>query len=162
MFGVTNPADKKRVRIGMSEDQLQKNCVKWFRMQYQRFVFLLFHIPNGGKRDKIEAAIFKGMGVVAGVADLFLSIPNDTYHGCYFELKVGNNEQTQNQIMFMKWVTSMKYQYIVIRTIDEFIEAVDTYMSATPWYKPTWKAQKDQAKKSDLDSPNQGFYDQGL
>lgn len=29
-----------------------------------------FHPPNGGKRSKIEAAIMKGLGVVAGVPDV--------------------------------------------------------------------------------------------
>lgn len=31
-----------------------------------------FHVPNGGKRNKIEGAIFKGLGVKAGVSDLIL------------------------------------------------------------------------------------------
>jgi hypothetical protein len=29
-----------------------------------------FHVPNGGARSKIEAAILKGLGVVAGVPDV--------------------------------------------------------------------------------------------
>ncbi len=32
----------------------------------------VIHIPNGGYRRKIEAALLKGMGVKAGVADLLL------------------------------------------------------------------------------------------
>ena len=35
----------------------------------------IFHVPNGGLRTKSEAAKLKAMGVVAGVADLFLPVP---------------------------------------------------------------------------------------
>jgi hypothetical protein len=31
-----------------------------------------FHVPNGGWRSPVEAAILKGLGVVAGVPDLML------------------------------------------------------------------------------------------
>ena len=35
---------------------------------------LLYHIPNGGKRDKLEAARLKLEGVKAGVPDLCLPV----------------------------------------------------------------------------------------
>ena len=31
-----------------------------------------FHCPNGGKRSKIEASIFKGLGVKAGIPDVLI------------------------------------------------------------------------------------------
>ena len=31
-----------------------------------------FHAPNGGGRSKVEAAIFKGLGVKPGVPDLII------------------------------------------------------------------------------------------
>lgn len=34
--------------------------------------FVFFHVPNGGKRGKVEAAIMKAMGVRAGVPDLVI------------------------------------------------------------------------------------------
>lgn len=52
------------------EDTEQIYFVQWFRRQYPKV--LIFHIPNGGKRGKTEAARFKAMGVVAGVPDLFV------------------------------------------------------------------------------------------
>lgn len=39
----------------------------------------IFHIPNGGKRQKSEAARLKVMGVVAGVADLMVPIVKVEY-----------------------------------------------------------------------------------
>ncbi len=47
----------------------------------------LFHIPNGGRRGKAEAARFKAQGVKAGVPDLCLPVPRGPYHALYIELK---------------------------------------------------------------------------
>ncbi len=47
----------------------------------------LYHIPNGGRRGKAEAARFKAEGVKAGVPDLCLPVPRGQYHALYIELK---------------------------------------------------------------------------
>lgn len=46
------------------EDKLQKACVKWFDYAYPKYRLTLHHSPNGGKRNSIEAAKFKQMGVL--------------------------------------------------------------------------------------------------
>lgn len=51
-----------------TEDQEQRVVVEW--LDWKRHAFC--HVPNGGKRSKIEAAIFKGLGVKAGVPDLLI------------------------------------------------------------------------------------------
>lgn len=58
------------VTLKNCEDTEQILFVQWFRRQYPKI--LIFHIPNGGKRGIREAAMFKAMGVVAGVPDLFI------------------------------------------------------------------------------------------
>ena len=72
-----------------SEDEEQIQVVKWAEMQMGRWPALqwLYHIPNGGKRRRIEAARFKAMGVKAGVPDLCLPVPKGGYHGLYIEMK---------------------------------------------------------------------------
>jgi hypothetical protein len=35
---------------------------------------LLFHCPNGGRRNKVEAAILRAMGVKSGVPDVWLPV----------------------------------------------------------------------------------------
>lgn len=69
------------------EDKLQKACVKWFDYTYPKYRLTLHHSPNGGKRNSIEAAKFKQMGVRAGFPDLILLIPNKFYPFCGVELK---------------------------------------------------------------------------
>lgn len=47
----------------------------------------LFHIPNGGHRNKVAAARLKRAGVKSGVPDLFLPYPLNGYHGLFIEIK---------------------------------------------------------------------------
>ncbi len=66
---------------------------------------MLYHIPNGGKRDKLEAARLKLEGVKAGVPDLCLPVARGGYHGLYIELKAGRNTATPLQ---RQWITALE------------------------------------------------------
>lgn len=68
---------------------------------------LLFHIPNGGSRNKIEAANLKRQGVKAGIPDLFLPVARGGWHGLFIEMKAGKNKETENQ---KSWGFKLKYQ----------------------------------------------------
>lgn len=70
-----HPARKAKIRrpeqvvqIGIMSHLLPKQV-------YQRFErFLIFSVPNGGYRSKVEAGIMQAMGTMAGVADITLLI----------------------------------------------------------------------------------------
>ena len=47
----------------------------------------VFHIPNGGYRNKAEAAHLKAQGVRPGVPDLCVPVARHGYHGLYIEMK---------------------------------------------------------------------------
>jgi hypothetical protein len=53
------------------EQAIQRNIVDTLRMILPRDSFL-FAVPNGGARSGLEASIFQGQGVIAGVPDLML------------------------------------------------------------------------------------------
>ena len=57
-----------------------------------------WHTPNGGWRSPVEAAIFKSLGVRAGVADLVL-----LHDGQFFalELKAPGGRLTESQSAFL-------------------------------------------------------------
>src|SRR5262245_50676673 len=59
-----------RRRSARPEDIIQRAVIKHLRTRPAPGVFA-FHVPNGGKRKPIEAAILTGLGVVAGVPDIF-------------------------------------------------------------------------------------------
>lgn len=113
------------------ESKIQQDCVRWFRLQYARIATLLFAVPNGGWRGKVEASIMKAEGVTAGVSDLLLLCPNGVYHGLCIEMKTGmkGSKQSPNQIAWMQAVTGVGYKYVVCRSFDEFKDAIINYLS---------------------------------
>jgi hypothetical protein len=69
-----------------SEDEAQRIVCEY--LDLCRAIYC--HVPNGGKRSKIEAAIFKGLGVKPGVPDLLIFDPPPRfpdYVGVALELK---------------------------------------------------------------------------
>ncbi len=112
------------------EDNLQKSCVAWFDLQYRHLSWALFHIPNGGFRNQKEAAKFKAMGVRAGVPDLMLVIARRGYNYLAIELKVGKNKQTENQRWYQAKMIENGGKYVVVRSLDQFIETVTDYLNA--------------------------------
>jgi hypothetical protein len=121
------------------EDDLQMACVQWFNLQYPNVV--MFHIPNGGKRDAREGARFKAMGVMPGVADLFVmkrkeepsSFNPERYihiwHGLFIELKSPKGKLTESQSDFAAASMANGYQYHICRSLDEFIKVVNEYLT---------------------------------
>ena len=87
-----------------SEDDEQAAVFEWAALMERQYpcLKLLYHVPNGGKRDKAEAAKLKRMGVKPGVCDIVLPAARGGYHGLYIELKVGTNKPTAEQKDFMR------------------------------------------------------------
>lgn len=73
----------------LTEAQEQKYLFHWAAAVRQRYpeLALLYHVPNGGKRDAAEAANLRMQGVKAGVPDLCLPVARHGYNALYIELK---------------------------------------------------------------------------
>lgn len=80
------------------EDQIQRAVVQHLRARGMPGL-VFFHVPNGGRRGKVEGAIFKGLGVRAGVSDLIL-----VHAGKIFalELKTETGRPTETQLAFLQ------------------------------------------------------------
>jgi hypothetical protein len=111
------------------ESKLQRLCVQWFRVQFPHLT--LFAIPNGGRRGKVEAAIMKGEGTLAGVADLFLMLPNMGYNGLFIEIKTLNGRQSESQRAFENKAIQNGYYYKICRTFEEFRDVVLVYVDVS-------------------------------
>ena len=131
-------ASPKRRPPAHPEEDLQKACCQWYDLQWGerringvKIGRLLHHSPNGGKRSKKEAARFKAMGTRAGFPDFWLGIP---VNGCPYlcvELKTLNkgSGHSENQRDYERLVTAMGARYVVVRTLQEFINAVNDYLA---------------------------------
>jgi hypothetical protein len=117
------------------ESKIQQQCVKWFRLQYPGYI--LFAIPNGGRRGRVEAAIMKGEGVLAGVADLFLMLPSGIYSGLFVEMKTPDGKQSESQRIFERNAIENGYCYKICRTFEEFRDLILSYMWRVHSYEQT-------------------------
>lgn len=118
-------AERKRT-ARQREAELQRACVRWFRMQYPQH--LLFHIPNGGRRNAREAAFLKSEGVTAGIPDLFLAEGRHGFHGLFIEMKAGRNTATPAQKEMMVRLGLAGYLCVVCRSFEDFQIEVMKYL----------------------------------
>ena len=76
------------VRV-LSEADEQKALFEWAEWAKGKYpaLALMFHIPNGGSRNLIEAHNLKTQGVRPGVPDICLPVPNAFHTALFIELK---------------------------------------------------------------------------
>lgn len=112
------------------EHRIQAACVRWFRLKYPHLAARLFAVPNGGRRDGITGVRLKEEGVLAGVADLILLVPNADYYALLIEMKTPKGRQSESQKAWQRAVTGNDdYLYVVCRSLEEFINEVEEYLN---------------------------------
>ena len=110
------------------EAQIQRACVKWFRLQYPRYKNMLFSVPNGGCRNSIEAKLMKAEGVVPGVSDLILLVSRNGYSSLCLEAKTEEGKQSENQIIWQTDCEKNGNKYVIFRSVEEFITEITNYL----------------------------------
>ncbi|HDS1304210.1 TPA: VRR-NUC domain-containing protein [Stenotrophomonas maltophilia] len=73
----------------------------------------LMHVPNGGRRGKLEAARLKAQGVRAGYPDLVLDVARGEYHGLRIELKATRTDlgrKPEVSAAQRSWLTRLQQQ----------------------------------------------------
>lgn len=89
---------------------------------------MLYHIPNGGSRNRIEAANLKRQGVKAGVPDLCLPVASGKYHGLYIELKYGRNKPSDYQKQWLSALRAQGYAAEVCYGWEQAAEIITKYL----------------------------------
>ena len=80
----------------------------------------------GGSRNAREAQRFKAEGVLAGVADLVVMLPQGK--SIYIEMKIKGNRQTDNQKDFQKKSIALGHTYAVCYTFEEFQKVIENQL----------------------------------
>lgn len=117
---------KNRIRC---EDTEQERVIGWANANIDIYPELkyLFHIPNGGKRNRMEGAKLKMMGVKAGVADLCLPYRKGKYIGLFIELKYDNGKVSKEQKEFLKEMARAGHLAAVCYGADAAINVIEQY-----------------------------------
>lgn len=121
---------KQKYPITSSEATEQANLFEWIELQSKRMpeLELLYHIPNGGSRNKIEAANLKRQGVKAGVPDLCLPVARGPFHGLYIEMKANNNIPTAEQSAWLMQLSKQGYSVAICWGWPQAAETIQKYM----------------------------------
>lgn len=76
-----------------------------------------FAVPNGSLRNVKVARALKAEGVMAGVSDLVIVLPNRIV---FVEIKNGKKGvQSDAQKEFQQTVEGLGFEYVIFRTIDD-------------------------------------------
>lgn len=110
---------------------------------------LLYHVPNGGKRDAATARALKRQGVKAGISDLVLPVARSGYHGLYVELKAPGGKLEQSQIDFIQAVEAQGYFARVCVGWQAAVQTLSAYLD---------EAGQDEQPLKTKSTPHEGTY----
>lgn len=114
-----------------TEEQEQITLFNWAAMMEYRYPELryMYHVPNGGYRNKAEAGRFKAQGVKSGVPDVVLPVARGGYHGLYVEMKrtEGGRVSTE-QREWLEALTAQGYKAEVAYGWEEAKDVIEKYL----------------------------------
>ncbi len=112
------------------EEAEQAALFEWAAYQAGRWPELayLFHIPNGGLRNKATAARLKAAGVKPGVPDLFLPVTRGQSAGLFIEMKYGTNKPSPEQQRYIDMLRREGYAVEVCCGCEEAICVITAYL----------------------------------
>ena len=119
---------RKPIQHEANEQEALFNWAAYSRGTYPE-LDLLYHIPNGGSRNSMEAANLKRQGVKAGVPDLCLPVARGTFHGLYIEMKYGKNKTSPLQDGWIGRLRKQHYAVFVCYGWQQAAEVIKKYLN---------------------------------
>jgi hypothetical protein len=112
-----------RKSSGRPEDIIQRALFQHRKARGAPGTFM-FHVPNGGKRKPIEAAILKGLGVTAGVPDIIAIRAGHCYG---LELKADDGQASAKQIEAMAAMEAAGATVALAKGLDAAIAQLEAW-----------------------------------
>ena len=109
--------------MNREESKIQSECFIWYNnnfcLKFHNPRGMMFSVPNElGGRNKVGTALARSTGLMAGVSDAILILPNSKI--IFIEFKTAKGRQTEKQKEFEERVKKHGYEYFIIRSLDEF------------------------------------------
>lgn len=102
---------------GKTEGRIQAECFKWFNNNFPALRGLLYHVPNGGLKNRKESGQLLAMGVVAGVPDLEFHFHRRTF---FLECKTPTGTVSPDQKKIHSVLDDHGFHVFVFRSLNEF------------------------------------------
>lgn len=103
----------------ISEAALQSECFLYAWNYLPQTRYCLFAVPNGGRRDQIEAGRMKATGTLAGIPDLLLIWEGKVIG---LEFKTDRGRLSDAQVKCHAAWGKQGVEVYVIRSFEQFIE----------------------------------------
>lgn len=100
-----------------TEHNIQKSIIRWFKREYPEYI--LFSTNN--EACYTRKTYFAEAGMLTGVSDLVVVLPSKVI---FVELKTSDGRQSPNQKDFEIKITSLGYNYYIIRSLNDFKELI--------------------------------------
>jgi hypothetical protein len=113
-----------------AEGKLQAECYQWFNNTFPHLRGLLYHVPNGEKREPITANLLKAKGVVAGIPDLVFHYRSRTY---FLELKKpdGTGVLSKAQKNIHKQLDTQRFIVWILNDFETFKYLIECIVNDT-------------------------------
>ncbi len=114
--------DASRRRVS-AEQQIQRAVCQHLRTRGVPG-FVWWHTPNGGRRNRIEAAIFAGVGVRPGVADLILLHDSRAFA---LELKADRGRSSAAQLHFLSDFRAASGEASITNDLNQALQTLEAW-----------------------------------
>lgn len=122
----------RKNELPVASESVEQICLfRWATYEEGKYpeLALMYHIPNGGKRNITTAKRLKAEGVKSGVPDIHLPVARHGFHGLYIELKKKKgNSTTENQDHWLEDLNAQGYYAIVCRGWEEASNKIINYL----------------------------------
>lgn len=107
----------------MKENKIQSQCFQWFWNTYclknKNPRGIMFSVPNElAGSNKLSMIQAKSMGLISGVSDTIILLPNGKIIFCEFKDEKGRQSDKQKE--FEEILTKLKHEYILVRSLEQF------------------------------------------
>ena len=126
---ITEPP-KPRRKPQRQEAAIQTALFQWAGLSAGKYpeLRLMFHIPNGNRRDLVTGYHLKQQGLKAGLPDVCLPVARGQYHGLYLELKSERGRLQENQKAWLNDLSKQGYMCAVCYGFDEAKNTILNYL----------------------------------
>ena len=111
----------------MTEAKIQQDIYIWFTNHYcttlNKNRCCIFSVPNEAKRSMVAAMQLKRIGLLSGVSDLIVLLPEGV--ALFVEVKTEVGFQSDNQKMFQQRVELLGFRYYVVRSLKDFQKIIE-------------------------------------
>ena len=121
MNGLMKKMSVTNMTVFHSEHEEQVALVNWFRENFKEPDYIIFAVPNGGKRGIKEAGRLKAEGVKKGVSDLIIVTHNKII---FLEMKNAKGKLSKEQISFNENIEYLGFISLVAYSATDASEKI--------------------------------------